>query len=192
MCKALFNFHCMPRDSKTVYFKIHWSKSLQTQEICAKLEWQKFCGCNAIGFNIRIHWRYAIKRCKVYALSKHIKPDVRIRILHIDDWTDQNHNVFLVWKYCRKWTAYKNEAVKGKSNYNQYAHILQTGLRAGELSALKWHGIDFDKEMFHAARTIDYRTDSGEWEIRTPKTLLETLESLWNIGIQKNSHHYYQ
>lgn len=60
------------------------------------------------------------------------------------------------------------EAVKGKSNYNQYAFILQTGLRVGELAALKWSDIDFKKELIYIARTIDYRT--GKWEIRTPKS----------------------
>lgn len=62
------------------------------------------------------------------------------------------------------------EAVKGKSNYNQYALVLQTGLRVGELTALKWCDIDFENKLLHVARTIDYRTDSGEWEIRSPKS----------------------
>ncbi len=47
---------------------------------------------------------------------------------------------------------------------------MQTGLRVGELAALKWIDIDFEKEMLHVARAIDYRADSGEWEIRNPKS----------------------
>ncbi len=62
------------------------------------------------------------------------------------------------------------EFASGRGNYNQYALILQTGLRAGELTGLKWSDIDFDKMVLHVARTADYRTDSGEWEIRSPKS----------------------
>ncbi len=47
---------------------------------------------------------------------------------------------------------------------------MQTGLRVDELPALKWHDIDFEKEALHIARTIDYRTTTGEWEIRSPKS----------------------
>lgn len=60
--------------------------------------------------------------------------------------------------------------MKEKSNYNQYALVLQTGLRVGELAGLKWQDIDFDKGVLHVARTVDYRTNSGEWEIRSPKS----------------------
>lgn len=81
------------------------------------------------------------------------------------------------------------EAVKGRSNYNQYALILQTGLRVGELSVLKWSDIDFEKEVFHVARTIDYRTQNGEWEIRKPKSksgIRNIPLSQEAIGILKN------
>lgn len=61
-------------------------------------------------------------------------------------------------------------ATKGKSNYNQYAFVLQTGLRAGELAALKWTDIDFEKGIIHITRTVDYRTATGEWETRSPKS----------------------
>ncbi len=61
-------------------------------------------------------------------------------------------------------------AVKGKSNYNQYALVLLTGLRAGELAGLKWSDIDFEKGIIHVKRTIDYRTFTGEREIRSPKS----------------------
>lgn len=62
------------------------------------------------------------------------------------------------------------ESAKGKSNYNQYALVLQTGLRVGELAALKWSDIDFEKGNIHVSKTIDYRTSTGEWEIRSPKS----------------------
>lgn len=62
------------------------------------------------------------------------------------------------------------EAVKGKGNYNQYALVLQTGLRAGELAGLKWSDIDFDNKTINVARTVDYRTNGPGWEIRSPKS----------------------
>ena len=62
------------------------------------------------------------------------------------------------------------ETAEGKSNYNQYAFVLQTGLRAGELAGLKWSDIDFDKGILNVARTIDYRSDNVGWEIRSPKS----------------------
>lgn len=75
------------------------------------------------------------------------------------------------------------EAAKGKSNYNQYALILQTGLRVGELSALKWSDIDWEKEVLHIARTIDYRTQNEEWEIRSPKS----KSGIRNIPLSKEA-----
>lgn len=57
---------------------------------------------------------------------------------------------------------------KGKSNYNQYAFILQTGLRTGELAGLKWSDVDIEEKSICVKRTIDYR--NGEWEIKTPKS----------------------
>lgn len=62
------------------------------------------------------------------------------------------------------------EAVKGKSHYNQYALVLQTGLRAGELAGLKWSDIDFEGGTLNVARTIDYRSGGAGWDIRKPKS----------------------
>lgn len=62
------------------------------------------------------------------------------------------------------------EFVSGRSHSNQYALVLQTGLRAGELAGLKWQDIDFGRGVLHVARTVDYRTNSGEWDIRSPKS----------------------
>ena len=62
------------------------------------------------------------------------------------------------------------EAAKGSSNYNQYAFILQTGLRTGELIGLKWSDIDFDKRVLHIQRSMEYRYSVGEWRIGEPKS----------------------
>lgn len=62
------------------------------------------------------------------------------------------------------------KTAKGRSNYNQYALVLQTGLRAGELAGLKWSDIDFDKRILSVTRTIDYRSNEVDWEIKSPKS----------------------
>lgn len=62
------------------------------------------------------------------------------------------------------------EAAKNTSNYNQYAFILQTGLRTGELIGLKWSDIDFNKRVMHIQRSMEYRYSVGEWRIGEPKS----------------------
>lgn len=62
------------------------------------------------------------------------------------------------------------EVARNNSNYNQYAFILQTGLRTGELIGLKWSDIDFDKRVIHIQRSMEYRHSVGEWRIGEPKS----------------------
>lgn len=62
------------------------------------------------------------------------------------------------------------ETVKDSSNYNQYAFVLQTGLRVGELIGLRWSDIDFKNKILHIRRTMEYRHCYREWRIGEPKT----------------------
>ena len=62
------------------------------------------------------------------------------------------------------------EVAKGTSNYNQFAFLLQTGLRTGELIGLKWSDIDFKKKVMHIERSMEYRHSVGEWRIGEPKS----------------------
>ena len=62
------------------------------------------------------------------------------------------------------------EVAKDTSNYNQYAFLLQTGLRTGELIGLKWSDIDFKKKVIHIQRSMEYRYSVGEWKIGEPKS----------------------
>lgn len=62
------------------------------------------------------------------------------------------------------------ETVKESSNYNQWALILQTGLRTGEMIGLRWSDVDFKNKILHVRRTMEYRHDFGEWRIGEPKT----------------------
>lgn len=59
---------------------------------------------------------------------------------------------------------------KDCSNYNQYAFVLQTGLRTGEMIGLKWSDIDFEKKVVHIQRSMEYRYSVGEWRIGEPKS----------------------
>lgn len=60
------------------------------------------------------------------------------------------------------------KTAKSSSYYYQYAFVLQTGLRTGELTGLKWTDIDLDKKCIHISRTMDYR--NGQWESNPPKS----------------------
>ena len=53
----------------------------------------------------------------------------------------------------REQEAFMN-VIQGSTYYNQYAFILQTGLRVGELNALRWSDVDLEKRMIHISQTI--------------------------------------
>lgn len=58
----------------------------------------------------------------------------------------------------------------GTSNYNQFAFLLQTGLRTGEMIGLKWSDIDFENGVITIERSMEYRHSTGEWRIGPPKS----------------------
>lgn len=60
------------------------------------------------------------------------------------------------------------EAVKDSVNCNQYAFVLQTGLRAGEMIGLRWSDVDFGRKTLRVRRTMEYR--HGAWMTGEPKT----------------------
>lgn len=64
------------------------------------------------------------------------------------------------------------EVAKNTSNYNQFAFILQTGLRTGELIGLKWSDVDLNPKnpVIHIQRSMEYRYSVGEWRIGEPKS----------------------
>lgn len=62
------------------------------------------------------------------------------------------------------------EAAKRSHNYRQYALILETGLRTGELIGLTWDAINFEKRMLTVNKTLEYRHKDKEWRAGPPKT----------------------
>lgn len=59
---------------------------------------------------------------------------------------------------------------KRSHNYAQYALILETGLRTGELIGLTWDAIDWDKRTLTVNKTLEYRYSNGCWRAGPPKT----------------------
>ena len=62
------------------------------------------------------------------------------------------------------------EAAKSSHNYAQYALILETGLRTGEMIGLTWDTIDWEKRTLTVNKTLEFRYKQGEWRAGPPKT----------------------
>ena len=62
------------------------------------------------------------------------------------------------------------KGIKGNTYENQYAFLLQTGLRTGELVGLRWSDIDFENRILHVNQTMEYRYAFGEWRVGPPKS----------------------
>lgn len=62
------------------------------------------------------------------------------------------------------------EVAKRSHNYYQYALILETGLRTGELIGLTWDAIDWKNKTLTVNKTLEYRHDRGYWRAGPPKT----------------------
>ena len=82
------------------------------------------------------------------------------------------------------------ETAKHSHNYNQYALILETGLRTGEVIGLTWDAIDWDKHTLTVNKTMEFRHKQHEWRAGPPKTktsyrtipLTDTAyQILWNL-----------
>lgn len=53
---------------------------------------------------------------------------------------------------------------------NAYLLVLETGLRCGELGALKWENINFDERYIKVTNTLLQNTEKGGFYLGTPKT----------------------
>ena len=62
------------------------------------------------------------------------------------------------------------EVAKRSHNYNQYALILETGLRTGEMIGLTWDAIDFQNRTLTVNKTLEFRHKQHFWRAGPPKT----------------------
>lgn len=53
---------------------------------------------------------------------------------------------------------------------NQFRLILQTGLRYGEMTALKWDDIDFANKVIHITKSMNIKYPEQQWVTEKPKT----------------------
>lgn len=62
------------------------------------------------------------------------------------------------------------QTLKKEKCYNLFALDLQTGLRVGELTSLKWSDINLEERYLTVNRTVSYSTKRHEFIERPPKT----------------------
>ena len=62
------------------------------------------------------------------------------------------------------------ETARRSHNYNQYALILETGLRTGEMIGLTWDAIDFENRTLTVNKTLEFRHAQQFWRAGPPKT----------------------
>ncbi|MBQ4312771.1 MAG: site-specific integrase, partial [Clostridia bacterium] len=62
------------------------------------------------------------------------------------------------------------EVAKSSHNYYQYALILETGLRTGEMIGLTWDAIDWENHTLVVNKTLEFRHNQHIWRAAPPKT----------------------
>ncbi len=62
------------------------------------------------------------------------------------------------------------EAAKSSHNYYQYALILETGLRTGEMIGLTWDAVDLENRTLTVNKTLEFRHNQHVWRAGPPKT----------------------
>lgn len=79
--------------------------------------------------------------------------------------------------------------------YYQYAFVLQTGLRTGELVGLKWEDVDFKKRTITVRRTMEFRYGvDKEFRVGEPKSksghrIIPMTQEAYDILIYKKHEH---
>ena len=61
-------------------------------------------------------------------------------------------------------------AARSTHNFYQYALILETGLRTGEMIGLTWDAIDFERRTLTINKTLEFRHVQKVWRAGPPKT----------------------
>lgn len=63
------------------------------------------------------------------------------------------------------------ETAKTSHNYRQYALLLETGLRTGEMIGLTWDSIDWKNRTLTISKSLEYRYKTRIWRAGPPKTM---------------------
>ncbi|SFU33836.1 tyrosine-type recombinase/integrase [Butyrivibrio sp. INlla21] len=103
---------------------------------------------------------YAVENglCQSNPVTRSVKLSGKIVVFKDTRYlTREEHRIFL-------------EEAKKHKYYSQFALILQTGLRYGELTGLKWSDIDFERRNMRIQRSASYLEDHGEFIIGEPKS----------------------
>ena len=62
------------------------------------------------------------------------------------------------------------EASEGHLYHEQFAFVLETGVRVGELTGLRWQDVDLEAREISIRQNMYYLYGEGQWVITTPKT----------------------
>lgn len=63
------------------------------------------------------------------------------------------------------------ETARTSHNYRQYALLLETGLRTGEMIGLTWDSIDWKNRTLTISKSLEYRHKTRIWRAGPPKTM---------------------
>lgn len=77
------------------------------------------------------------------------------------------------------------EAARTSHNYYQYALLLETGLRTGEMIGLTWDVIDWERRTLTVNKTLEYRYQQKCWRAGPPKT----QQSYRTIPLTNQAYH---
>lgn len=62
------------------------------------------------------------------------------------------------------------DTAKSSHNYYQYALVLETGLRTGEMIGLTWDAINWDNHTLTVNKTLEFRYKQKSWRAAPPKS----------------------
>ena len=82
------------------------------------------------------------------------------------------------------------DVANGTSKFDQFAFILETGLRTGELIGLRWEDVDFKQRTINIQRSVYYKYDSAEFVVGEPKSeagyrTIPLTQTAYNILLAK-------